>query len=436
MDFGTSNSYLVKFASIPKELTAHQYPVFTLRPGVKEKLRQLELKLEKLRQAGRLAKDRLVDHAADQMLEVIFHSNKIEGNVLTKGETQNLLAETHKRALTETEREAKNLEAAYKWMLENAGSCSEAPESFIRHMNNMILDGVKSQRGEYRSGPITVSGMDFEAPAAASVPAFMRELSEEMRNDVRGRSLLECAAAFHTKLVCIHPFEDGNGRTARLLLNAFLFSNGLPVIVIDYADRERYLDCLKDSNKGDLSALVEFIIECFEQQLAEFELTAEISTEDLTTKPSVPVEAVDETDNPIAAALEAAGVKDVDDPLTAVLRSKVQERRKAIEAEYEAWKQSMLVIPAELSTIVGEVNASDLGQQVGYRMRLQSYDVLTFDRYADIAGGKRVTRTWFVSVDINWPGGAREADVVFQWGKLESAKNRHGQQCVAGYQSL
>jgi fido (protein-threonine AMPylation protein) len=337
------------------------------------------------------------------MLEVIFHSNKIEGNVLTKGETEHLLTDTHKQALTASEKEAKNLESAYRWMLANAGSCSEAPESFIRHLNSLILQGAKRQGGEYRTGPVSISGVEFEPPSAASVPASMQELSEEIRNDVRGRSLLECAAAFHTKLVCIHPFTDGNGRTARLLLNAFLFSRDLPVIVINYADRERYLDCLNDSNKGDLSALVEFIIECFEQQLAEFQPTVEISGEDLTTKPSVSVEAADEADHPIVAALEATGVKDVDDPLTAVLRSKALERKKVIEAEYEAWRQSMLVVPAELLTIVGEVNASDLGQQVGYHMRLQNYDVLTFDKYADIAGGKRVTRTWFVGLEIAGP---------------------------------
>jgi fido (protein-threonine AMPylation protein) len=346
----------------------------------------------------------VTDQSRDKMLEVIFHSNKIEGNALTKGETESLLAaDNHKRTLSAAEREAKNLETAYTWMLDHVQSGAETPESFIRQLNKLVMHGLSAHGGEYRTGPISISGMDFTPPPAASVSAFMKDLSEEMRNEVRGRSPLECAVAFHTKLVFIHPFTDGNGRTARLLMNALLSLRGLPVVVINYADRERYLDCLKESNQGDLSALVEFTIECFNEQLTEFEVATNASAEGLTTKPSVATETSDETNDPIDAVLEAAGIKEIDDPLTAVLTSKALERRKAIVAEFEAWRQSMLVVPAELSAIVDEVNSSDLCQQVGYRLRLHNYDVLTFEKYADITGGKRVTRTWFVGVDIDGP---------------------------------
>lgn len=403
LDFGTSNSYLVKFASIPKELTVHEYPLFALRPAIKEKLRQFELRLEKLRQAGRLSKQRLVGHAADQMLEIIFHSNKIEGNSLTKGETISLLSDAHRSALTPTEREAKNLEIAYKWMIENAGECGETPELFIRHLNSLILHGVKAGGGEYRTSSIAISGTEFDPPPAASVAAFMRQLSEEMRHQLRGRSPIECAVAFHTKLVWIHPFVDGNGRTARLLLNSVLFSCGLPVIVINYADRERYLDCLNDSNRGDISALVEFVMECFQEQLAEFETASEVSSDDLTTKPSVTFEADKEVDDPIVAVLHEVGVPELEDPLAAIMKGKVLERQKAMEAEYDAWKQSMLILPAELLMIVDEFNSSEGYRQAGYSMRVQKYDMLTFDKYAEMALGKRAARTWFVGVEITGP---------------------------------
>ena len=98
----------------------------------------------------------------------------------------------------------------------------------------------------------------------------MQQLGEEIRNGGPDRSPLEFAASLHTKLVAIHPFIDGNGRTARLLLNAWLLAQGLPVVIVNYADRERYLHCLSESNKGDLSSMVEFFIECFEQQLDYF----------------------------------------------------------------------------------------------------------------------------------------------------------------------
>jgi hypothetical protein len=168
LDFGNSNTYLARFASFPKEITAAQYPEFTLRPKAKERLRQLELKLHQAQPSGVLNKPGLLQHAHDQKLEVIFHSNKIEGNPLTKGETQHLVS-TDGKALTANEQEAKNLELAYDWMIEHLESCAASPEAFIRHINATILQRVAAHGGEYRRGPVRLSGMHFTPPSAASV---------------------------------------------------------------------------------------------------------------------------------------------------------------------------------------------------------------------------------------------------------------------------
>lgn len=201
----------------------------------------------------------------------------------------------------------------------------------------------------------------------------------------------------------IHPFTDGNGRTARLLLNAYLLSQDLPVIVINYADRERYLHCLKESNKGDLSPLVEFMIDCFEQQLAE--LTAPAITTDVAE--SVETVAAPDTAvvdvNPIVAVLEEVGVGEADDPLAAIMKSKVVEQQKNIEAEYEAWKQSILTIPAELGAVVESFNTNEVYVRAGYQMRCYVYDLLPIEKYRDIANGKGVTKTWFIGLDIIGP---------------------------------
>src|SRR5262249_23916263 len=155
------------------------------------------------------------------------------------------------------------------WMLDNFKECHASPEASIRHLNGIILKGVNSGGGAYRHGPVKISGMDFEPPPGTAVPAFMGQLADELKSGGVDRSGLEYAAALHTKLVWIHPFIDGNGRTARLLLNAILLSRGLPVIVINYADREQYLHCLAESNKGDLSPLVDYMLRCSEQQIDE-----------------------------------------------------------------------------------------------------------------------------------------------------------------------
>jgi Fic family protein/molecular chaperone DnaK (HSP70) len=415
LDFGNSNSYIVKFASFSQEVTSAQYPEFTIRPKLKEQLRELEVRLERLRSEGELESSKIRKHAEDQMLEVIFHSNKIEGNPLTKGETAHIIS-SDGSSFSPKEREAKNLEQAYRWMLDNAESCVSSPEPFIRHVNSMILQsmilqGVANHGGEYRKGPVKLSGMNFVPPAASSVPAFMGKLAEEVRNGSTGRSPLKCAVAFHTKLVWIHPFNDGNGRTARLLLNAHFLAQDLPAVVINYADRERYLQCLAESNRGDLSPLLELVIECFEQQLADLVAPSDALDEVANTagppQPSPAIEA-----DPIATALVDAGVMEADDPLTAIMSTKVAEQQKTIEAEYEAWKQSVLTIPAELRAVVESFNTNDAYDQAGYHLRCQVYDLLTLEKYVDITRGKSVSKTWFIGLDIFGPN-AREKVLWF-----------------------
>lgn len=403
LDFGNSNSYLVQFASFTKEISASQYPQFTLRDTVKDQLRGLEIRLNELREKGQLTRPQIRAHAHDQMLEVIFHSNKLEGSPLTKGETESILSDSLERRLSEKEKEAKNLETAYKWMLDNVEACITSTEAFSRQINNTILKGIGKDGGEYRKGPVSIAGMDFVPPVAGSVPAFMRQLSEEIRNGGEGRSALERAASIHTKLVWIHPFTDGNGRTARLLLNAYLLSEDLPVIVINYADRERYLHCLKESNKGDLTPLVEFMIDCFEQQLAELTAPAVPTTVAEPQETVAPSENAVPDVNPIVAVLEEVGVGEADDPLAAIMKSKVVEQQRNVESEYEAWKQSVLTIPAELRAVVESFNTNEVYMRAGYQMRCHVYDLLPIEKYWDISSGKSVTKTWFIGLDMVGP---------------------------------
>ena len=102
-------------------------------------------------------------------------------------------------------------------MLDNAEECISGTEAFSRHVNQIIMNGVSRDGGEVRKSPVSLAGMDFTPPMASSVPGFIQQLAEEMRSARQGRSALECAASLHTKFVWIHPFSDGNGRTAQFI---------------------------------------------------------------------------------------------------------------------------------------------------------------------------------------------------------------------------
>lgn len=415
LDFGTSNSYLVRFASIPEEVTATQYPEFTVSPKVKSRLMDLNLRIEEYREGGCFSKERLIQHAQEQALEIIFHSNKIEGNSLSKGETQLVLSDPKRDGLSKSQLEAKNLETAYYWMLERADSCFDQPESFIRELNRLVVEDVEAGDGQYRSEPVSLSGMDFVPPQGTSVPIFMQQLGDEIKTAGVDRSPLEFATSLHTKLVCIHPFVDGNGRTARLLLNACLLNQGLPVIVVNYADRGRYLDCLGESNTGNLSPLIDFVIECFEQQLNDFTIpinSADTPTDMLPaatqTLPEPETGVITQemgvagnTDDAISRAIQEVSTLPLDDSLAAVMKKKVHELAQVRVAEYRAWQQSFLTVLAELKAVVEAFNAEY--KQQGFQIYVKEYDLLTFEKYDDICNGRGATRTWFLGLELISP---------------------------------
>jgi Fic family protein/molecular chaperone DnaK (HSP70) len=403
-DFGNSNSYLVKFASSPQEITTSEYPKFMVAPMIKDRLRELGLRIEDLRAKGLFSEKRLQEHARNQALEIIFHSNKIEGNPLTKAETEIVLAQDSPNRTSERELEMKNLDKAYHWMIENIDSRFKQPEAFIREINRIIVKSIKQNGGQYRTEEVSLAGVDFRPPQASSVPAFMRQLGEEIKGGGFDRSPLEFATSLHTKLVWIHPFIDGNGRTARLLLNACLLAHHLPVVIVNYADRERYLDCLCESNKGDLSPMVDFFLEGFEQQLEDFtaEVTPTLSAEALLDEtvavPSpLPASETDEIDQAIREVITT----EADDPLTTVMREKVLEQNKIRQADYEARKQNFLTISAELKALVESFNYKYIPD--GFKMKFREFDSLTFEKYDDINKGRRATKTWFIGLEISGP---------------------------------
>ena len=256
IDFGTSNSYVVRFLSVIDEIQTSDYPEYTVNKAVMDKLRELEEEIEGCRKNGLFNNETIKQFAKDRILVNVFHSNKIEGNPLTKGETEAFITDHEKQPVSKQEREARNLIAAYNWMIDNVEYLSEDPEGFIRNINKMILEGIMDGGGEYRQKAVTIAGMNFVPPVATSVPPLMQSFGQELKRGLEGRSALEFSVAMHTKLVSIHPFIDANGRVARLLLNAILLANNLPVVVVNFDDKQRYLDTLSSSNKGDISVLL------------------------------------------------------------------------------------------------------------------------------------------------------------------------------------
>jgi len=222
-------------------------------------------------------------------LEWNYHSNHIEGNTLTYGETASLLI--HDQAVGDHELRNYIEMKAHDLAIEHVrGMVSDArplTEGDIRDLNRILLkesfwrpaitDEGQATRieiipGEYKqqaNNVRTADGGIFRFAAPDEVPARMQQLIEGYREAIAAQTLhpIGIASKFHHDFVLIHPFGDGNGRTARLLVNYILMKAGYPPIIVPSPEKDRYLAALRQADAGDLSPLTNYLGSCTEKAL-------------------------------------------------------------------------------------------------------------------------------------------------------------------------
>lgn len=211
-----------------------------------------------------------------------YNSNHIEGNTLTYGQTV-LLFKLGNEFRPENSPlkdvlEMKAHDVAVHLIKSYAvDSNFKLSEKFIRELNETILveayhkeaktsDGQKTFKkiipGQYKELPNHVllpNGDIFRYTEPGDVTAEMQSLMEWYRSD-DGLPIIK-AAALHYKFITIHPFDDGNGRTARLLMNYHLMREGYPPIIITSEDKANYYYALRQADSGDIDAFIKYIAE-------------------------------------------------------------------------------------------------------------------------------------------------------------------------------
>lgn len=214
--------------------------------------------------------------------EVVYwthHSAAIEGNTLSLKETRVVL-----EGLTvggKTLRE--HLEIIdHRDAIEFLENCVEQStgltEKMIRQIHYLVLKSSDpSQAGRYRTGQVLIAGGRHKPPTALDVPVYVQELLNEYNSlKMRGSHPVERAAWLHWRLVWIHPFTDGNGRTARLLMNFSLMKDGFPPAVIEKRRRKQYLDALEVADtESNLSPFTLLIAKAVKDSLKRYVAAAE-----------------------------------------------------------------------------------------------------------------------------------------------------------------
>ena len=353
-----------------------------------EALRDIADRVRSMREGGRLTPAVLGRIRRYFRLKNIYHSNAIEGNILNVGETRQVV----EMGLTITGRplkdqaEARNLDHALDY-LEKLAADQRKPllESDIRQVHQLVLEGIDDSAGSYRSILVKISGSGFDPPGPEQVPAEMAELGAWLAGaSAPGQRFAEMqglvyAAVAHAWPVYIHPFVDGNGRVARLLMNLLLMRYGYPIAIITKEDRRRYYDALEQSQSSDLSPFLGLVTECIHESLDEWERAAEEQREQ------------EEWTQSIANRLTA-------------------EERPRAENEYEVWKSAVELLRGYFRQTAAAIDAAE----PLLRVYLRDFGHLELEKYLSLRSRDSAKRTWFLRLDF--VTGSRSARYLFFFG--------------------
>jgi Fic family protein len=231
-------------------------------------IKQKKSELDRLRPLSPRALTNL-EHAYD--LELTYTSNAIEGNTLTQIET-NLVIE---QGITIGGKKLRDhLEAidhydAIRYVRDIAGREAALTESDVRTLHALVLrrsDPETAGRYATSSRYVNTDAGRHSFPSPAEVPALMGDFAGWLGP---APATPDTAFTAHRRLVDIHPFNDGNGRTARLLMNLVLIRGGYPPIVVRPQDRLAYLTALQDAQAGQGEAFQHLLYERLDATLAE-----------------------------------------------------------------------------------------------------------------------------------------------------------------------
>ena len=198
-----------------------------------------------------------------------YASNALEGNSLTLTETKILLEDglTVAGKPLRDSFEAEGHAKAYDFMLEMSREDDLViSEDKILRLHKLFYSGIDSEAaGKYREIAVFISGTEFVPPEAKHLPVRMKNFITELHKMKSKIHPVELAAFAHLQVANIHPFVDGNGRTARLLMNMILINSGYSIVSIPPVLSHDYITALKAAQRSvnpDVSSFYGFIAAC------------------------------------------------------------------------------------------------------------------------------------------------------------------------------
>ncbi len=317
-------------------------------------------------------------------VDFVFQSNAIEGNPLTRRETQLILERGLSVEATSLKHhlEVINLQGAYRFVRDLAKGAEELTEENIREIHRIVMKGISDdEAGRYRTTAVRITGAEHEPVEPVMIPEHMERYVSWLNAKHEIHHLLVAAGA-HWWVVNIHPFRDGNGRVARLLLNLILWRQGYPIVIVREEDRAAYYAALEAGDGGNLVPFCEFV-----------------ATSALRTARTY--------DRALAEQKRA------EDLLGGVVQAVARTATERQLAYYEAWKGRMESVKAEFKSGVRFLQAKLSGK---IDISFEDFGMIGFDKFVAILERKSVTETWFFRIRLVDVAG-REQSYVFWFGR-------------------
>lgn len=221
----------------------------------------------------------LSQHALEQLKEYYrisftYSSNAVEGNSLTETETKIVVEDgiTIGGKPLKDHYEAMGHSEAYSLLYDLAQN-KEITEDNICKLHHLFYYRIDEENaGKYRKVNVLITGSSFKPPAASQIPVLMKKFARDLPS-LRGKyHPVEFAARLHQELVTIHPYVDGNGRTARLLMNLALLQTGYVITTIPPVLRNDYINAIKKSQiePKDDNLFINFISSMLYESMKEY----------------------------------------------------------------------------------------------------------------------------------------------------------------------
>jgi len=196
------------------------------------------------------------EYMEDILVRMAHHSTAIEGNTLTQAETISILIHNFiPRDMSEREYyEVKNYRKAFNTLLE---ADRKITTELIKKYNKYIMENLHDLNGKFKTTQNLILGVEFEPTKPYLVPFEIEDwcnnLSYRLENAKTNEEKVEIIMDQHIKFEKIHPFNDGNGRTGRLLIIHSCLKEGLEPIIIPKEEKGKYINLLACENLKELT---------------------------------------------------------------------------------------------------------------------------------------------------------------------------------------